>query len=315
MGNSLPPDRARGLRSWRTRLEPLARDKGYGNSGPLLAGGVASKRLATSASRLSSSSWVSIMANDLFESAYLLLDRACEHRNELERRAKAFLDSASYTVFKDVDPKTGEYLRKLRLTDKIPGFLFPIVGDVLNNLRCALDHTACACALASDPRADLTGVSFPFGSRKAEFEKRMGPIKKKIPHEIAAIMAALEPYEGGNNLLWALSALSNASKHRRLIAVGAQVRTINWNALEWTGRSPTIRPEWDSEKGELIFGRSAEDFDLDHDLEPTFFITLDDVKIFKGVSALALFRQMTSHINGIVDALKGETARIFPGSP
>ena len=110
------------------------------------------------------------MTEDPFESPFLLLNRAREIREELNARGKAFFDSEPYATFVDRDPNTGHYLRKMRLTEKLPPSSWPVAADALNNLRAALDQGICATVSLLRPNSPLNGVSFVFGNSQAHFE-------------------------------------------------------------------------------------------------------------------------------------------------
>src|SRR4051812_8089914 len=68
------------------------------------------------------------------------LDRAKEHQNELQEEGQRFLADASFQVDVDVDPKSGWHEVRLVRVPSVPLRLCVIVGDLVHNLRSALDH-------------------------------------------------------------------------------------------------------------------------------------------------------------------------------
>ncbi|WP_158818132.1 hypothetical protein [Methylocapsa sp. S129] len=90
------------------------------------------------------------MKPNLFESANLLLSRAREHRDELQRRGQAFFDENPYTTAIEFNAQFGCYIKKARLPAPLPPSLFPVAADAFNNLRHALDQAVCATALAKN---------------------------------------------------------------------------------------------------------------------------------------------------------------------
>jgi hypothetical protein len=113
-----------------------------------------------------------------------------------------------------------------------------MAGDVIHNLRSALDHLAQHLALVNTPTLtskELRGVEFPISETLAEY-KSPGTKARKVkgihPRAIEAI-DRFEPYGGGNGqfstLLWRLHALDNIDKHRNLFTVGPEaVFTLSW---------------------------------------------------------------------------------------
>jgi hypothetical protein len=194
------------------------------------------------------------MKTDPFESAKLLLNRAREHRDEFRLRSQAFLDDNPHSTIIEFDPYSGDYVRKAQMGKPVPGYLFPIAADAFNNLRHALDQAVCASARAKNASVYLKGVCFAFGSSLSNFDKNMGRFRQKIGPEIAAAMATLKPYKGGDDFLWGLNELCNANKHRELVRLGADVKNITFNTYSVYPRGNLLpRPwVWNSEKNELI---------------------------------------------------------------
>ena len=72
----------------------------------------------------------------------LKLERAKKHILDLESEWTTFLKTKPYhVVFKD-DLQTGERIYYVERVNDIPPVILVIVGDVLQNLRSALDHLA-----------------------------------------------------------------------------------------------------------------------------------------------------------------------------
>jgi hypothetical protein len=98
-------------------------------------------------------------------------------------------------------------------------------GDVIHNLRSALDHLAWELAkwetgFPPEPR----DCFFPIGRDRENYKsmKRravagMSPEAKKAIHK-------LRPYKGGNEALWRIHHLDIVDKHRHLLIAGYQIR-------------------------------------------------------------------------------------------
>jgi hypothetical protein len=262
------------------------------------------------------------MKTNLFESAMLLLRRAREHRDELNRRCKAFFDENPYTTVIEFHRDTSLYVRKARLPKALPPDLFPVAADAFNNLRHALDQAMCACAVAQDPAVNLDGVNFSFGKDPTDFCRKMRTTRKKIAPEIFTTVAAFEPYKtgndypGGNDHFWALNELCRANKHRSLIALRANVKQMNVNLATVFSKhsSGAMRPYWIPSKNELIAGSADRPEKLEYDLGLTFYVAIGDIEAIQGLQALDAIDLLSNKVHAVLMALEAETRRLFPAA-
>jgi hypothetical protein len=111
-----------------------------------------------------------------------------------------------------------------------------LAGDVIHNLRAALDHLAQQLALLNTPtltQEKLRQIEFPIAESFAKHKKsKAGKVEGIHPDAIKAI-DTLEPYGDGNGkfsaLLWRLHALDNIDKHRTLFTFGPEfIFTADW---------------------------------------------------------------------------------------
>lgn len=111
-----------------------------------------------------------------------------------------------------------------------------LAGDVIHNLRAALDHLAQHLALIGCPTLtdkELRQIEFPIAETYAKYESgKTGKVKGIKPDAIEAI-DSLKPYGDGDGefsaLLWRLHALDNIDKHRTLFTFGPEfIFTADW---------------------------------------------------------------------------------------
>lgn len=151
------------------------------------------------------------------------IERAKKHLKDFEIEAESFRDAYTHVVGTETDPKT---LQAIQYFAKLPVSRFDVLaiaGDVIQNLRSALDHLAYQLVEAGQcrPLGEKIGsrVAFPIIEKSAEYEgfkrRKMKGARK------AAIKAidALKPYKGGNSALWDLHYTNNVDKHRHVIRV------------------------------------------------------------------------------------------------
>jgi hypothetical protein len=87
-------------------------------------------------------------------------------------------------------------------------------GDVINNLRSALDHLVYQLVLAHDPEVDsgiLERSGFPICENQQSYKKAKRKLKGIHPLAVEAI-DKLKPYKDGNPQLWLLDELNNINK-------------------------------------------------------------------------------------------------------
>ncbi len=150
----------------------------------------------------------------------LKIARAEYHIQEFTAATKAFFESKPYSIVHERDPNGAGYKVKLRLQRPLPEHLPLIVGEALYQMRSALDVFISCCAKA-DGATNTADVYFPFAGSETEFNSAAPQRKiRKLAPARQDYIRALQPYPGGNTLLWAVNALANIDRHNCLVAVG-----------------------------------------------------------------------------------------------
>jgi len=80
----------------------------------------------------------------------LKVERAREHLDTLDREVGEFLERELYAVAPSLNAEADRQILTLKPKLAPPAHLGVVVGDVVHNLRSALDHLACALALLDD---------------------------------------------------------------------------------------------------------------------------------------------------------------------
>jgi hypothetical protein len=127
------------------------------------------------------------------------------------------------SIHYSADLATAERLILAELLESVPGKLAAITGDVLHNLRSALDNLAYELALAytGDPLPPRIAADsmFPlFAEEGTDTGKRLKRILKGVHPEARAIIQGMQPYNPGHggrrNIRWVLNDLNAKDKHR-----------------------------------------------------------------------------------------------------
>jgi hypothetical protein len=151
-------------------------------------------------------------------------DRAQHHFNDLKPRAEEFRSKYTTVVGTNLDKQTGEESRYFATLQTASFEILSIAGDILQNLRSALDHIIYQLAEVAHPDVDFsetTRLGFPIGRDFPDYiAKRCRQVEGLI-HPIAiSHIDSLKPYKGGEDWFWFLHEANNVDKHRFLISVG-----------------------------------------------------------------------------------------------
>jgi hypothetical protein len=164
--------------------------------------------------------------------AKLKIQRAYKHFGDFYDLLDAFIKSDPCHIIPERDPNTHEVIYRVGSDIVIDNDLRLIAGDMIQNLRSALDYSACALVLANGGNVG-THTSFPIlpdalGTPKgeSEFTRKVEGMSDKAKD----LIRACKPYQGGNKTLWWLHELNRREKHRLLFAVGGFIN--NWSITQ-----------------------------------------------------------------------------------
>lgn len=103
------------------------------------------------------------------------INRAEKHLADLHAEIAAFHRSVPYEILTEEDAATGDLIKRIKIVRPIPKEWGAIVGDVVHNLRSALDHLAVALVIRNGVTSDriLKDTYFPIGASKAGFPEQM----------------------------------------------------------------------------------------------------------------------------------------------
>jgi hypothetical protein len=162
----------------------------------------------------------------MFESAELKIDRAHRQTNELNDAIGRFIadpDDPPYRWSIERNTDHRKWALVLRAVKKHPDIWAVHVGEILHNLRSALDHLVYE---ASDPALRNKRTEFPIFNDEAEFIRVAAPKIKGLNAATRAFVESNQPFTNKDtsiiHYLWLLYELSNTDKHRLLnfVSVG-----------------------------------------------------------------------------------------------
>ncbi len=191
----------------------------------------------------------------------LKIARAEHHLVELRDLVNRYRDGHHYRAVctHPPRPQPTHWRFVLEITKPPDPQIAIVLGDLLFNIRSALDHIAVACAPAKRKRQ----AGFPLYEKRPEGEeqRKFESMIKGMPSEALAIIEYEQPYNVRNRApnvrpdsvetLFTLSALQDADKHRGLADL---VSGISDPKVQVTGGAETfgtMRPTY-IEPGELL---------------------------------------------------------------
>ena len=162
------------------------------------------------------------------------LDRAVEHLEPLERECERFLKTKPYSVSAQFEPQTREYIVHFSIRKSMPLSAAVIVGEVIHDLRSALEHLVWSLAASSaedaaalwEPRI-RERITFPVAKSPDAFES--ASVRPYIGEHAMTVLSQFQPYTGGDETeigghpLAHLHDLWNVDKHRVLIGAASTV--------------------------------------------------------------------------------------------
>lgn len=155
-------------------------------------------------------------------SAWRKYERGIEQARELCGQARAFEEAKAYVPNVKTyvrSPKEVEYVVLADERATLPDDLALLAGEVVYNLRSALDHAV--YRLISKNRGQS---QFPIFTDVCEFQVKGRPMIKGVPSAICALIEERQPYKRlatapALDPLAVLNSFSNRDKHRELATV------------------------------------------------------------------------------------------------
>jgi hypothetical protein len=149
------------------------------------------------------------------------VERAKKHLAELEREISKSTGETLQVFCMKVDPKTENLVPYFGPMPISTFNLLAVAGDVVHNLRSALDHLAYHLAQVGTPNVEPSKfVAFPISNSAQTHESRKVRKLRGMSEDAKKAIDALKPYKGGNDALWLLHELDNTDKHSFLLTAG-----------------------------------------------------------------------------------------------
>jgi hypothetical protein len=250
---------------------------------------------------------------------WLKIERADKHIADVKAAVQAFYDTIPYeTTIKPNLEEPGKLAWYVTRAEPVPPEVATIAGDALHNLRSALDYLAQQLYLVSSPgNADYQDkTSFLIASSDEYFKNGIPGKLKGMRQDAIDAICALEPYKGGRgNDLWVLHRLDNIDKHRLIVTVGSDFRSMNlgpriartFNQISDKFKMPDfdffVRPANRMLKPGMILAGATEDEVSD---KPPFRleVAVNEPGVIEGQSLIEMVDQFRNRVARIVTDFK-----------
>ncbi|UNZ49321.1 hypothetical protein [Agrobacterium tumefaciens] len=240
------------------------------------------------------------MTNDLRDH-FARLDWAAVEIGTLEAEIAEFLSSHPIEIRFHYDLGTGNRVYKAYQAKDPPKGIQIRTGTIINELRSTLDALAVTLA-ARNGATKFDDTYFPMGKTKDIFaEKRVRDRMKRLSDSDQAIITNLQPYQGGNDLLYTLHLADIIRKHQRLVLSAAQTNQLLMGKGDWIldgGRVVLItNPGGPIGRG-LFIAELSHDYHIDFEI--TGEIAFSEPPFIKGNPVLETLRQFLALVHSIL---------------
>jgi hypothetical protein len=274
---------------------------------------------------------------DALAGAWCKFYRAVEHLQTLAGEVSDFMTPDSYRLEVDTEVVSSEgdrrrvILRRRVFFAKQPDSLRwgVLAGDIVGNLRAALDHAIYAISMARDPlafAADAT-TEFPITDHRDAFDAarrrsdgKADPLRG-LNASAARIVEALQPFQcrltGGdvrNDPLWLLREMSNIDKHRTIHMSTWCAYQIEWDITQLFPGT-RIHRQWMHPLEPLASGAVIAEIEFSYeaasqqtmlmDRHISFTVTLNEGDLRKGNLPLPnVLDELAQYVYGVLASLE-----------
>jgi hypothetical protein len=162
---------------------------------------------------------MALTADDRIVLIRVKVKRAEKHLHDLAADLLAARNVRTTVVGPKLDAHTGQATRGFVILPRLPFDAIATAGDIVHNLRSALDHLAYQLVIVGSGKEPSRRVEFPIAKDFATYAaEKVRKVEGMRPLAIQAI-DNVKPYKGGNEPLWRIHELDNIDKHRTLFSV------------------------------------------------------------------------------------------------
>lgn len=244
---------------------------------------------------------MALQASDRLVLVRVKIERAKKNLSDMEAEIRANRDKHSQVVIRDDYTKVScgfsqmSSYPPIRKVPRLPASAIATAGDVVHNLRSALDHLAYQLTMVGTPSVEPSRrIEFPIAKDATTYEsEKARKVQGMRPEAIEAI-DRLQPYKGGCNgdILWRLHELDNINKHRTHLTVAHDYLLFaDWMPGEYlVGIAGTPH----------FTGVEGFDVNVQEDMQLEVEKSLGESEIVQGNALLPTLHQMMDFVDDLV---------------
>lgn len=231
-------------------------------------------------------------------------ERAKQHLHDLEVARNRFLITDPYRIECENDPQTGYNIYRIFDIQTPPVEIGLITGDLVHNLRSALDHLAYQLVYANGSTHSKQ-TAFPIWDSASEYQAQRARRVTGMSQTAIDAIDATEPYQGGNGAgLWVLHYLDIADKHHELLTplmnvTGASFTIPGYWERSYTGVGGVSFPKFGEplKDGDVVATREAV---MDKDLNLTVDVAFTEPEVIEGRPVIKTARRLLELVENLI---------------
>jgi len=232
------------------------------------------------------------------------IERAKQHLQDLEAARNKFLNGNPYRIEPENDRLTGYNVYRIFDVQAPPAEIGLFTGDIIHNLRSALDHLAYQLVYANGSTHSKQ-TAFPIWDSASEYQAQRARRVKGMAQAAIDAIDVTEPYQGGKSAgIWVLHYLDIADKHHRLLTplmniTGASFTIPGYWERSYTGVGGVSFPNFGKplKDGDVVATREAS---MDRDLNLTVDVAFTDPEVIKGRPLIETVRRLLDLVDSLI---------------
>lgn len=251
----------------------------------------------------------------LLEGSKQKVERAKEHISQLEAEIQEFLGREPYRIVLEEEQQNGDLIYRVKIKEQPPLRWSAIIGDIVHNLRSALDLLA-NDVVSANCKIPNHYTAFPVCKSAKDFEDRLPKMVRGASTEAIRIIKSLKPYKGGNEELWRIHHLDIVDKHRLILSVGTMHRNVvmsskiqvPWGegekfqfppfAINPADRQYPLKDNAEVMRVKAAARKSDSGFSMDYKF--TFDVAFGDEEVVQGEPVFPALKRLISYVEGII---------------
>jgi hypothetical protein len=251
----------------------------------------------------------------LFSGSKLKVKRADQHILELQAVIGSFLKTDFYRLFIEVDPNDGSNLVRFEATKDMPWEVPLIIGDIVHNLRSALDLMTCEIVTMAGKEVDWT-INFLIRDDRDKLVAAINDRKIKAAPKpiIDLIIDTIKPYKGGNDELCAINDIDIMDKHKLIIPVTSVTSLIGVSIEDNRHNTFTDMTFAVGPGGKLNAIKTNSVMKITNQGTPAFAVVFGKGQPLEGKAVFPTLHQLSQLVSGILQIIEEAYLTLSSGS-